>query len=85
MGKKSKDPIQISHGGGHNFERTTCTTSGNQHLGRCLAGTDGCFSCGRKVYKMKDLSIIKAKGKVVNQASLYPNAPKKNPSYEIVA
>ena len=85
MGNKEKAPNQNSQGGGHTFERPKCTTCGKQHLGKCLARTDVCFACGSKTYNMSDCPKINAKEKVVNQAPLDPNAPKKNPSYGIVA
>ncbi|TMW99951.1 hypothetical protein EJD97_001633 [Solanum chilense] len=62
-------------------EGTRCPTCGKQHFGRCHSGTDGCIACGNKVHKMRDCPKIKLRGKEVNQAFLYPNAPKKNPSY----
>ncbi|TMX03159.1 hypothetical protein EJD97_017995 [Solanum chilense] len=48
MGNKDGAPNQHSQGGGHTFERTRCASCRKQHMGRCLAGTDGCFSCGKK-------------------------------------
>ncbi|TMX03457.1 hypothetical protein EJD97_016155 [Solanum chilense] len=81
MGNKDRAPNQHSQGGGHTFERTRCTTCVKQHLGKCLSGMDGCFSCGSKGQNMRDFPRIKSSGKVVNQDSLDPNAPKKNPSY----
>ncbi|MFV1224530.1 hypothetical protein QML00_28225, partial [Klebsiella pneumoniae] len=58
-----------------------CLTYGKQHLGRCLDGTDHCFACGNKGHKIRDCPNLKERGEEVNQASLDPNAPKKNPSY----
>ncbi|TMW84845.1 hypothetical protein EJD97_024254 [Solanum chilense] len=60
-------------------DRTRCPTCGKQHLGRCLAGTDDCFACGNRGHNMRDFPNIKSRGKEVNEASLDPNAPKKNP------
>ena len=79
MGNNDKHQNKNSQGGGHTFERTRFPTCGNQHLGRCLAGRDGCFSCGNIGHKMRDFPNIKARGKKVNQASLDPNAPKNSP------
>ena len=80
MGNNYRDPNQNSCGGGHTFERRRYATCGKQHFGRCLFGTDGFIACVNKGHKMRDCPKIKAIGKEVNQASLYPNAPKKNPS-----
>ena len=81
MGNKERTPNQNFQGNGHYFERTRCPTCGKQHFGRCLFGTDGFIACVNQGHKMRDCPKIKAIGKEVNQASLYPNAPKKNPSH----
>ena len=52
---------------------------------KSLAGIDGCFACGNNSQKMRVCPNVKARRKEVNKASLDPNAPKKNPSYGIVA
>lgn len=31
--------------------------------GKCLAGTDSCFNCGKSGNKMRNVPILKAKGK----------------------
>ena len=49
------------------------------YMGRCLAGMDGCFACGNKGHKMRDIPNTKTRGKEVKQArqgGLDPNAPK---------
>ncbi|XP_049369929.1 uncharacterized protein LOC125834819 [Solanum verrucosum] len=54
---------------------------GKQHLGKCLAETDGCFGCGKKGHKMIYFPTLMAKGRDDKQASLDgldPNGPKKN-------
>ena len=81
MGNKGKAPNQNSQGGVHTFERTRWPTCVKQHLSRCLARTDAFCSCGNKCHKMRDYPNIKERRKEVNQASVDPNAPKKNPSY----
>ena len=78
MGNEERDPNQS---GGHSSERTRYPTCGKQHLGKCHAGTDGCFSSGNMGNKMRDFPNIKARGKEVNKSSLDPNAPKNNTSY----
>ena len=67
MKNKDRAPNQNSQGGGHTFERPMCATCGKQHFGKCLAGTDGCFSCASKNHKIRDCPNIKEKWKEVNQ------------------
>ena len=54
MGNKDGAPNQHSQGGGHTFERTRCASSGKQYLGKCIAGSDGCFVSCSKGHKMRD-------------------------------
>ncbi|XP_049399713.1 uncharacterized protein LOC125863738 [Solanum stenotomum] len=76
------------NGGGSNFKRPRCATCEKQHLGKCLADTDGCFGCGSKGHKMLDCPTLKAKGKETNQVAHDgpdPNAPKRNHFYLLQA
>ncbi|XP_049406077.1 uncharacterized protein LOC125869664 [Solanum stenotomum] len=76
------------YGNGSSFDRSRCAKCGKQHLGKCLAGTDGCFGCGKKGHKMRDCPTLSAKGRDDNQASLDgsdPNAPKRNRFYVVQA
>ena len=68
-------------GGGSTFDSYRCTTYGTQHLGNCIASTDGCFKCIKKAHNMRDFPTLKVKGKETNQAPQdgpNPNAQKKN-------
>ncbi|WMV50838.1 hypothetical protein MTR67_044223 [Solanum verrucosum] len=38
-------------------------TCGKTHEGRCLAGMEGCFSCGESAHKMRNCPKAKPKGK----------------------
>ena len=50
----SKDRVSNPNsqgGSGVPIQRSRCTTCRKQHLGKCLAGMDGCFGCVNKVIK----------------------------------
>lgn len=60
---------------------STCTRHGKTHEGKCLDGMDGCFSCGKCCYKMRDCLMLTNKERERNQdppSGLGPNAPKKH-------
>jgi len=66
----------------------TCARCGRRHEGRCVAGTEGCFSCGESGHKIRDCPMIKAKGKEGKQAApsgSSVNAPKQNKLYALQA
>lgn len=57
---------------------------GKKHLGKCLAGTDGCFGYGNEGHKIRHIRRVKEKGKDFNQdpqGCIEPNSPKKNYPY----
>ncbi|XP_049367134.1 uncharacterized protein LOC125832019 [Solanum verrucosum] len=77
---------QGGNGGSSSFERSICAKCGNPHLGKCLAGMDGCFGYGKKGHNMRDCPTFMAKGREANQASLSvldPNAPKHGHFYAL--
>ena len=45
-----------------------CATSGKQHLGKCLARTNGFFWCRNEGHKMREFPNLKKKGKEVDQS-----------------
>lgn len=51
-------------------ERSTCDKCRNQHLGKCLASTNGCFGCGKKVHKMRDCLTLMEKGREAKEVPL---------------
>jgi len=76
----NKDRVSIPNsqggsGGGSSFERSISAKCGKQYLGKCLAGTDGCFGCGKKGHKMRDCPTLSAKGREAKQASNYGMVP----------
>lgn len=50
---------KAGNGGGSSFERDNCTTCAKQDLGKCLAGTDGCFGYGNNGHKMRYFTVLK--------------------------
>ena len=63
-----------------------CARCGKRHEGRCLAGREGCFSCGESGHKMKDCPKAKAtrrEGKQVSSSGIDPEPQKKNRFYAL--
>ena len=54
-------------GGGSTFKWFRCTTYGKKHLGKCHAGINRCFVCGKGGHKMKYLPTHTSKGKETTQ------------------
>ena len=55
-------------------------------MGKCLAGTDGCFWCGNKGYNIRGFPKIKEKWKEFNQApkgGVDWSPPKRNRFYSL--
>uniref|UniRef100_M1DP35 Gag-pol polyprotein n=1 Tax=Solanum tuberosum TaxID=4113 RepID=M1DP35_SOLTU len=55
--------------GGFALARFTCAKCGKKHDGNCRACTDGCFSCEKSGHKMRDYSMLMAKGREGKQAT----------------
>ncbi|KAK4707442.1 hypothetical protein R3W88_032989 [Solanum pinnatisectum] len=84
----SNPKSQGGNGSGSSFEMSECAKCGKQHLGKCLAGTDGCFGCGKKGHKMRGFPTLSAQGRESKQASHdVPDhdAPKRNHFYVLQA
>ena len=66
-------------GNGSPYPKPICTTCGKKHYGKCLAGTNGCYGCGKIDHQVKDCPTLTAKEREAKKASLSgpnPNAPK---------
>ncbi|WMV13633.1 hypothetical protein MTR67_007018 [Solanum verrucosum] len=59
--------------GGPSFSIPTCTTCGKKHFGKCLAGTNGCYGCGKNDPQLRNCPTLAAKEREAKQAS--PNVP----------
>uniref|UniRef100_M1DSG3 Gag-pol polyprotein n=1 Tax=Solanum tuberosum TaxID=4113 RepID=M1DSG3_SOLTU len=78
--KKFKETKRAKIGDG-NFSHARC---GKKHEGKCLAGTNGCFGCGKSGNKMRDITMLTAKrrkGKQAHPSGSGSNAPKQNRLY----
>ncbi|XP_049358413.1 uncharacterized protein LOC125823000 [Solanum verrucosum] len=67
-------------------ERPSCAKYGKTHDGKCLVGTDGCFSCGKSGHMKRDCPMLRAQGregKQVPPCGSNSNAPKKNHFYAL--
>lgn len=40
-----------------------CQECGKRHRGKCLAGSNYCFGCGKSGHKMRDCALLTAKGR----------------------
>ncbi|KAK4707056.1 hypothetical protein R3W88_033395 [Solanum pinnatisectum] len=61
--------VNQEKGGGSQFSKPSCTTCGNRHYGKCLAGTNGCYGYGKNYHKVKDCPTLTARGREAKQAS----------------
>ncbi|XP_049386667.1 uncharacterized protein LOC125850871, partial [Solanum stenotomum] len=65
----SAPKVNQDKGGESQFSKPTCTTCGKRHYGKCLAGTNGCYGCGKNDHKVKDCPTFTARGREAKQAS----------------
>ncbi|XP_049372525.1 uncharacterized protein LOC125837461, partial [Solanum verrucosum] len=67
--------VNQEKGSGSQFPKPTCTNYGKKHHGKCLAGTNGCYVCGKSDHQVKDFPTLTGKGKEAKQASLNGTFP----------
>ncbi|XP_049406256.1 uncharacterized protein LOC125869899 [Solanum stenotomum] len=65
----SAPKVNQEKNGGSQFSKPTCITCGKRHYGKCLAGTNGCYGCGKNDHKVKDCPTLTARGREAKQAS----------------
>ncbi|XP_049406201.1 uncharacterized protein LOC125869816 [Solanum stenotomum] len=68
-------------GGGPLFSKLLCTTFEKRHHGKFLAGTSGCYGCGKHDHQVRSCPTLTARGWEGNQTPYVgpdPNAPTKN-------
>ncbi|XP_049414610.1 uncharacterized protein LOC125877324 [Solanum stenotomum] len=74
-----KDVAQVwfnqEKGSGSPFPKSTCTKCGKKHHGKCLAGIDGCYGCGKSDHQVKNCPTLAGKGREAKQASLNGTVP----------
>ncbi|KAK4708613.1 hypothetical protein R3W88_029538 [Solanum pinnatisectum] len=73
--------VNQEKGSGSPFSKPICTNCGKKHFGKCLAGTSGCYGCGKNDHQVRNFPTLTAKGREAKQASLNGpdlDAPKKN-------
>ena len=68
--------MKFERGGSSQNEKPTYASCGKRHYGKCLAGTSGCYGCGKDDHKVTDFPIIVDRGREGKQVS--PNVPKDN-------
>ncbi|XP_049375598.1 uncharacterized protein LOC125840667 [Solanum verrucosum] len=65
--------VNQEKGSGPPFPKPICTNCGKKHYGKCLAGTNGCYGCGKSDHQVKDFPTLTAKGREAKQVS--PSVP----------
>ena len=61
-----RSKVKFEKVGGSQSEKPTCVTCGKRHYGKCLAGTSGCFGCGKDDHKVRDGPITADRGRESN-------------------
>uniref|UniRef100_M1D9S3 Gag-pol polyprotein n=1 Tax=Solanum tuberosum TaxID=4113 RepID=M1D9S3_SOLTU len=80
--------VYQERGSGPPFAKPTFHNCGKKHHRKCLAGTSGCYGCGKNDHQVKDFPTLTARGREAKQASLNGpdlDAPKRNRFYMLQA
>lgn len=74
-------------GGSINF-KPTCSTCEKKHIGKCLAGTNGCYGCVNNYEKVINCPTLVSRGREAKQypsSGLVVGEPKRNHFYWLQA
>ncbi|XP_049381553.1 uncharacterized protein LOC125846146 [Solanum stenotomum] len=76
LSNKDRVPNPKPQGGnGSGSLVSTCAKCGRKHKGKCLAGTNACFGCGKMDHEIRDCpSVSKNEGDSLRRAQPYPSS-----------
>ncbi|XP_004231717.1 uncharacterized protein [Solanum lycopersicum] len=66
---RSSPKDNYDRAGGFQHDKPTCSNCVKKHFGKCLAGTIGCFGCGKNDHKVRDCPTFSSRGRDVKKAS----------------
>ena len=69
-----------NRGSGSKFAKPTFHNFRKKHFGKCLAGTSGCYGCGKNYYQVKNCPTRMVRGREDKKASF--NGPNLDSSKE---
>lgn len=83
------DPkVKVEGGSTTQGVKSTCARCGKKHFGKCVAGTEGCFTCGKDGHKVRYCPTIASRvreAKQVPPSAAEGDAPKSNHFYVLQA
>ncbi|TMW91575.1 hypothetical protein EJD97_014155 [Solanum chilense] len=66
--KMRRTYVQEEGGSGSQLDKPSCSNCGKKYFEKCLAGTSGCFGCGKNDHKVRYCPTIATRGRDVRQA-----------------